>query len=72
MGDVFPSSTTDQRPCCVEIPMLHFGKDICHHSNGNTLHKVEDSAASVVGDTHQTGEGWKRNTNFIIYNVVDG
>ena len=39
------------------IPMLYFGKEICHHSNGNKLHKVQESAASVVGDKHQAGKG---------------
>ena len=57
MGDVFLSSLTDRRPSCVEFPVLHFGKEICHHSNGNKLHKVQESAASVVGDKHQAGEG---------------
>ena len=42
-----PSSPTDQ----------HFGKEMCHHSNGNKLHKVQESAASAVGDKHQAGEG---------------
>ena len=56
-GDVVPSSPTDRRPCCVELPILHFGKEICHHSNGNKLHKVQESAASVVADKHQAGKG---------------
>ena len=30
--------------------------DICHHSNGNKLHKVQESAASIVGDKHQAGK----------------
>ena len=43
------------------VPVLnfqiqHFGKEICRHSNGNKLHKVQESAASVVGDKHQAGE----------------
>ena len=41
-------------------------------NNGNKLQKVQKSAASAVGDNHQAGEGWKCNTNFIIYNVLDG
>ena len=54
-----PSSPTDRRPCCacVKLPNPKFGKEICHHSNGNMLHKVQDSAASDVGDMHQAGEG---------------
>ena len=36
------------------------------------LHKLQESAASAVGDKHQAGEGWKCDTNFIIYNVLDG
>ena len=48
------------------FPIQHFGKEICHHSNGILLHKVHESAASVVGDKHQAGEGWKCNTNVII------
>ena len=44
--------------CCVELPNPTFlGKEICHHSNGNKLHKVQESAASVVGDKHQAGKG---------------
>ena len=39
------------------FPIQHFGKEICHHSNRNLLHKVQESAASVVGDKHQAGEG---------------
>ena len=35
----------------------HFGKEICHHSNVNKLHKVQESAVSAVGDKHQAGEG---------------
>ena len=42
------------------------------HSNGNLLHKVQESAASVVGDKHQAGKGWQCNTNVIIKNVLDG
>ena len=39
------------------VPVLnfsiqHFGKENCHHSNGNILHKVQESAASAVGDKH--------------------
>ena len=54
-----PSSPTDRRQCCacVELPNPTFGKEISHHSNGNLLHKVQESAASVVGDKHQAGEG---------------
>ena len=32
------------------FPIQHFGKEICHHSYGNKLHKVQESAASAVGD----------------------
>ena len=39
------------------FPIQHFGKEICHHSNGNKLHKVQESTASVVGDKHEAGEG---------------
>ena len=35
----------------------HFGKEIFRHSNGNKLHKVQESAASAVDDKHQAGEG---------------
>ena len=35
----------------------HFGKEMFHHSNGNKLHKVQESAASVVGGKHEAGEG---------------
>ena len=42
---------------CKNFPIQHFGKEICHHSNGNNLHKVQESAASAVGDKHQAGEG---------------
>ena len=35
----------------------HFGKEICHHSYGNKLHKVQESSASAVGDKHQAGDG---------------
>ena len=53
-----PSSPTDRKNA---VPVLnfqiqHFGKEICHHSNGNKLHKVQESAVSVVGDKHQEGE----------------
>ena len=36
------------------FPILHFGKEICHHSvsNGIKLHKAQESAASAVGDRH--------------------
>ena len=30
--------------------MPPFGKEICHHSNGIKLHKVQESAGSTVGD----------------------
>ena len=43
-------------PCCVELPILHFGKEICHHSNGNEFHNVQESAASALDDKHQAGE----------------
>ena len=44
------------------VPVLnfqiqHFGKEIFRHSNGNKLHKVQESAASAVDDKHQAGEG---------------
>ena len=39
------------------FPIQHFGKEICHHSSGNRLHKVHESATSVVGDKHQASEG---------------
>ena len=52
-----PSSPTDRRPCCVELPNPTFWQKNCHHSNGNKLHKVQESAASAVGDKHQAGEG---------------
>ena len=39
------------------FPIQHFGKEICHHSNGNMFHKLQESAASTVGDKHQAGEG---------------
>ena len=58
MGDVFFSSLTDRRPCCVEFPSPTFWhKKNLSSSNGNKLHKVQESAASVVGDKHQAGEG---------------
>ena len=41
----------------LNFPIQHFGKEICRHSNGNKLHKVQESAASAVGDKHQAGEG---------------
>ena len=41
----------------LNFPIQHFGKEICRHSNGNKLHKVQESAASAVGDKPQTGEG---------------
>ena len=40
----------------------HVGKEICHHSNGNKLHKMQESAASAVGDKHQAGVGGKSAT----------
>ena len=45
--DVVPSSPTDR----------FLGKCICHHPYRNKLHKVQESAASVVGDKHQAGKG---------------
>ena len=39
------------------FPIQHFGKEIFHLSYGNKLHKVQESAASMVGDKHQAGEG---------------
>ena len=67
MGDVFLSSLTDRRPCCVEFPSPTF----CHHLNGNKLHKVQESAipALCVGIKQARGES---ETNFIIYNLLDG
>ena len=57
----FPSSPTDRRPCCacVELPNPTFWQEIFRHSKmyGNKLHKVKESAASVVDDKHQAGEG---------------
>ena len=41
----------------LNFPIQQFGKEICRHSNGNKLHKVQESAASAVGDKHQAGEG---------------
>ena len=54
-----PPPPTDRHPCCacVEHPNPTFGKEICHRSNMNMLHKVQEAAASAVGDKHQTGEG---------------
>ena len=54
-----PPRPTDRHPCCacVEHPNPTFGKEICHHSNGNMLHKVQEAAVSAVGDKHQAGEG---------------
>ena len=37
----------------VNFPIQHFGKEIFHHSHGNKLHKVQESAASAVGDKLQ-------------------
>ena len=51
------SSLTDRRPCCVEFPSPTFWQEICYHSNGYKLHKVQESAVSVVDDKHQAGEG---------------
>ena len=41
------------------FPIQHLGKEMFHHSYGNKLHKVQESAASIVGDIdkHQAGEG---------------
>ena len=36
---------------------IYLGKEICHHLNGNKLHKVQESAVSAVGHKHQAGEG---------------
>ena len=63
-----PRSRDDERPPrpplidahavpVVNFPIQHFGKEIFHHSYVNKLHKVQESAASVVGDKHQAGEG---------------
>ena len=41
----------------LNFPIQHFGKEICCHSNWNKLHKVQESAASAVGDKHQASEG---------------
>ena len=58
-GDTSPSSPSDRRPCCAyaKFPIQHFGKEMCHHSNGNKLHKVQESAASAVGEKHQAAKG---------------
>ena len=37
----------------VNFPIQHFGKEIFHHLYGNKLHKVQESAASAVGDKLQ-------------------
>ena len=57
MGDVFLRPPPIDTHAVKNFAILHFSKGICHHSNGNTLHKVQESAASVVGDKHQVGEG---------------
>ena len=36
----------------LDLPIASFGKEICHHSNGIKLHKVQESAGSAVGDKH--------------------
>ena len=33
-----------------DFPIPPFGKEICYHSNGIKLHKVQESAGSAVGD----------------------
>ena len=66
-------STQGQHPCCVElIKPTFWQKEIGHNSNGIKLHKLQESAASAVGEKQQAGEGWKCNTNIIIYNGLDG
>ena len=56
-----PLVPTDRRLWCayVELPNPTFWQKN-HHSYGNKLHKVQESAASAVGDKHQAG------TNVII------
>ena len=44
--------------CLCRTTIQHCGKEICHQSNRIMLHKVQESAASAVGDKHQAGEGW--------------
>ena len=56
-GDASALFPTDRRPCCVYLPIPTFWQRNFHNSNGNKLHKVQESAASVVGDMHQAGEG---------------
>ena len=56
VGNTSPSSPTD-RHAMYNFPIQYFGKEICQHSNGNKFHKVQESAASVVGDKHQAGDG---------------
>ena len=58
MGEVLLSSLTDRRPCCVEFPSPTFWqRNLSSFKWENKLHKVQESAASVVGDKHQAGEG---------------
>ena len=54
-----PSSPTDRRLwcACVELPNPTFWQRHFSHSYGNKLHKVQESAAYIVGDKHQAGEG---------------
>ena len=41
----------------LNFPIQNVGKEIYRHSNGNKLHKMQESAASAVGDKHRAGEG---------------
>ena len=56
-GDISPRPPPIDAHAVKNFPILYFGKEICHHSNGNKLHQVQESAASVVGDKHQAGKG---------------
>ena len=41
----------------IGFPIQHFDKEFFYHLNGNMLHKLQESAASAVGDKHQVGGG---------------
>ena len=54
-GETRPPRPHRSKPMLCRTSQSYILEKKCHHSNGKKLHKMQESAASVIGDKHHAG-----------------